>query len=157
MEGSNRNITTITPITVQVTFKQNYIGRYEDRIEMLFEDVQLDKRFIISKPLTAIVGSKADHEALKPIIPYTVQPRTTREPELKVVEGVHPPSSKAIPYIGRLPLALIPSHLLSTLSSGTTGEIIARIRRAYLPRQFNSETYAKFFKHLLWIEEYRSE
>ncbi|KAF8341944.1 RNA helicase [Amanita rubescens] len=157
LEGANRNITTITPITVQVTFKQKHIGRYEDRIEMLFEDIQLDQRFIISKPLSAIVGSKADHEALKPIAPYTVQPRTTREPELKIVEGVQPPSTQAVPYIGRLPLALIPSHLLSTLSSGTTGEIIARIRRAYLPREFNSETYARLFKHLLWIEEYRSE
>jgi helicase MOV-10 len=157
IEGANRNITTITPITVQVTFKHKHIGRYQDRIEMLFEDIQLDKQFIISKPLSAVVGSKADHEALKPIAPYIVQPRTTREPGLRVIEGVAPPSAQAVPYIGKLPLALIPPHLLSTLSSGTTGDIITRVQRTFLPRQFNSETYARFFKYLLWIEEYRSE
>ncbi|KAK2465577.1 hypothetical protein APHAL10511_002469 [Amanita phalloides] len=157
VEGASRNITTITPITVQVTFRQKHIGRYQDRVEMLFEDVQLNKRFIISKPLYAIVGSKADHETLKPMTPYTVRPRTTREPELKVVEGVPPPSTRAVPYIGKLPLALIPSHLLAALSSGTTGDIIRRVRRTYLAREFNSETYARFFKYLLWIEEYRSE
>ncbi|KAF8632178.1 hypothetical protein AX17_004918 [Amanita inopinata Kibby_2008] len=157
VEGASRTITTITPITVEVTFTQIYAGRYEDRLEMLFEDIQLEKRFIISKPLCAIVGNKADHEALKAKVPYIARPRTTREPELQVVEGVAPPSTKAIPYIGRLPLAHIPYHLLSTLSAGTTGDIIARVRRTYLPRHFNSETYARFFKHLLWIEEFRSE
>ncbi|KAF8621326.1 hypothetical protein AX15_007864 [Amanita polypyramis BW_CC] len=157
VEGANRNITTITPVTMQVTFKQKYVGRYEDRIEMLFEDIQLDKRFIISKPLYAIVGSKTDHEALKAKAPYTIQPRTTREPELKVIEGVQPPSTTAVPYVGRLPLAPIPSRLLSTLSSGTTGDIITRIRRTYLPKEFNSETYGRFYKYLLWTEEYRSE
>ncbi|KIL62873.1 hypothetical protein M378DRAFT_128311, partial [Amanita muscaria Koide BX008] len=157
VEGANRNITTITPVTIQVTFKQKHIGRYEDRLEMVFEDVQLAKRFLISKSLSAIVGNKADHETLKAKAPYVPQPRTSREPELEVVEGIQPPATKAVPYVDRLPHAHIPSPLLSMLSSGTTGDIVARVRRTYLPREFSSETYARFFKHLLWIEEYRSD
>ncbi|KAM6492610.1 P-loop containing nucleoside triphosphate hydrolase protein [Amanita muscaria] len=157
VEGANRNITTITPVTIQVAFKQKHVGRCEDRLEMVFEDVQLAKRFLISKSLSAIVGNKADHEALKAKAPYVPQPRTSREPENDVVEGVQPPATKAVPYVDRLPHAYIPSPLLSTLSSGTTGDIVARVRRTFLPREFSSETYARFFKHLLWIEEYRSD
>ncbi|KAM6489915.1 hypothetical protein JOM56_010131 [Amanita muscaria] len=53
VEGANCKITTMTPVTIQVAFKQKHIGRCEDRLKMVFEDVQLDKRFLISKSLSA--------------------------------------------------------------------------------------------------------
>jgi len=143
---------------LKITFQQPHIGRYEDRLELLFEDTQLKKQFIISRTLKAIVGNKTDHEALKPKSPYIPRPRTTRQPEKKIVEGVAPPALDAIPYVGRLPRAEIPKPLLSVLSgSETVAQQIAHIRRVFIPQILNSDTYGRHFKHLLWIEEFKME
>lgn len=139
-----------------VTFRQPYLGRYEDRLECLFEDVQLRRHFIITRKLGAIVGSKADHDVHKPRAPFVPRERATRQLEKHVVEGVLPPALKAIPYIGRLPEAEIPQTLSTALSLGSFAEVLNRVRRVYVP-SFNGETYGRYFKHLLWIEEFRME
>ncbi|KAJ7636873.1 P-loop containing nucleoside triphosphate hydrolase protein [Roridomyces roridus] len=141
-----------------VKFRQDYNGRVEDRLEILFEDLQLRKRFIIARTLHVVVGNRADHEAMRPIAPYVPRKRNAAQPELDVVEGVAPPSLKAIPYVGKLPKAPIPAGLAATLSfNGPTASIIGDLRPQYLPYVLDSKTYARHFKHLLWIEEYRME
>lgn len=112
---------------------------------------------MISRSLSIIVGSKADHELLKPIAPYKPKKRLTLEPELTVVEGIAPPSLKAIPYCVPLPFAEIPDPLSSVLSRGTFAETLRQLRNMYLPSSLNSSTYSRHFKHLLWIEEFRME
>ncbi|KAJ7931319.1 RNA helicase [Mycena leptocephala] len=139
-----------------VTLRQDHNGRAEDRLEILFEDVQLRKRFIIARILRVIVGNRGDHEILRPIAPYVPRKRTSaRQPETTIIEGVRPPSSNAVPYVVPLPEAAIPSNLASTLSTGNTMSIVTNIRRLYLPPVLDSKTYARHFKHLLWIEEFR--
>ena len=119
-------------------------------MELLFEDTQLKKQFIISRTLKAIVGNKTNHEALKPKSPYIPRPRTTRQPGKKIVEGVAPPALDAIPYVGRLPRAEITKPLLSILSgSETVAQQISHIRRVFIPPSLNSDTYGCHFKHLL--------
>jgi len=146
------------PIQLNVTFQQSYIGRYEDRAEFLFEDLQLKKRFLISRTLRAIVGNKADHQLLRPKAPYVPRERVARQPEVTVVEGVDPPSLKVIPYVFKLPKANIPKSLLSTLSScGSFSEGIKRVKNVFLPSSLDSDTYARHFKHLLWVEEFQME
>lgn len=158
IDGDNRKVISGRPITLKITFRQSHIGRYEDRLELLFEDTQLKKQFIISRTLKAIVGNKTDHEALKPKSPYIPRPRTTRQPEKQVVEGVAPAALDAIPYVGRLPRAEIPQPLLSILSgSETVSQQISHVRRVFIPNILNSDTYGRHFKHLLWIEEFKME
>ena len=71
-----------------INFTQTYRGRYQDRAEILFEDTQLGKEFVIVRTLRVIVGSRADHAALQPIAPYVPHRRTNRVPVKEVVPGV---------------------------------------------------------------------
>jgi helicase MOV-10 len=154
----NESISSTEPRSLTYGFEQKHIGRYEDRLELVFEDTQLKKRFVISRLLRAIVGNQAEHEALRPIAPYVPRKRTTRTPESQVVPGVPPPSSTAIPYVSRLPFADIPVNLSNLLTDSQSSEKkLADIKRLYLSGLFSSQTYARHFKCLLWIEEHRTE
>lgn len=147
-------------------FDQHCIGRYEDRIELTFEDSSLNKRFVISRPLRAIVGSEAEHDALKPTSPY-IDPRSERgrparrmpDSEGPVISGDPPPSLNTVKYVLPLPRAKIPKPLLDMLN-GLEDVSLARqieeVRSTFLPEALNSRTHAKRFKHLLWMEEYRT-
>jgi helicase MOV-10 len=141
-----------------VTFRQSHISRYEDRVEFLFDDLQLQTKFLISRTLRAIIGNKIDYQLLRPTAPYVPRERVARQPEFTVVEGVEPPSLKAVPYVFKLPKYNVPKSLLSTLSSSRSFlEGTKRMKAVFLPSNLNSETYARQFKHLLWIEEYQME
>ncbi|KAJ7199239.1 P-loop containing nucleoside triphosphate hydrolase protein, partial [Mycena pura] len=153
----NRPITYNSVYTFTVTVRQRYNGRAENRLEILFEDSQLKKRFIIVRILRVTVGDRSDHDSLRPIAPYIPRKPTTRQPELNVVEGDLPKSRKAVPYVTRLPKALIPNGLASALSRGKAASIVANIRKLFLPPVLDSSAYARHFKHLLWIEEFRME
>jgi helicase MOV-10 len=83
--------------------------------------------------------------------------RAARQPETEVVGGVLPSSLNAVPYIVPLPKAPIPNGLAATLSTGASAAITSTVRRVYLPEVLDSNTYARHFKHLLWIEEFRME
>ncbi|KAF8217659.1 P-loop containing nucleoside triphosphate hydrolase protein [Mycena galopus ATCC 62051] len=146
-----------TTYSFTVTLRQNHNGRAENRLEILFEDLQLRQRFIIARILRVVVGNREDHHNLRPVAPYKPRKRTARQPETKVVEGIPPPSLKAIPYVVPLPKAPIPTNLASALSTGNTTTIVANVRRLFLPHVLDSNTYALHFKHLLWIEEFRME
>lgn len=71
-----------------ISFTQIYRGRYEDRAEILFEDTQLGKEFVIVRALRVIVGSRADHAALQPTAPYVPRRRTNRAPVNEVIPGI---------------------------------------------------------------------
>jgi helicase MOV-10 len=157
INGSNRTITPRLTVTFSVKMIHEYIGRAEDRLELFFEDVHLQSRFIITRPLKVIVGSQSDHKMFKPVAPYVPRKCTKRHPQTSVVEGEAPPSTQAILYIVKLPPALIPKHLAASLSSGTSKEILACLQRVYLLSVLNSETYSKHFKHLVWAEEFQME
>lgn len=155
--GQNRDINHL-PLTLHIRFKQPYIGRYEDRLELLFDDTQLKKRFIITRALKAIVGNKDEHEELKPKIPYNLRSMSKRSPILEVVQGIKPPANFIITYKARLPIAHIPSRLATILSSrDSIAKIIAQVKSVFMPEVFNSKSYGQHFKQLLWIEEYRTE
>ncbi|KAF7323612.1 RNA helicase [Mycena kentingensis (nom. inval.)] len=143
--------------TFSVTFRQSFPGRADDRLELVFEDTQLRKRFAIVRALTAHVGNRADHDAIRPKAPYVPRKRAAREPETFIVEGVRPPALKAVPYVVPLPEAAIPTNLASVLSTANTKHALDTIRKLYMPQVFGSGTYARQFKHLLWIEENRME
>jgi helicase MOV-10 len=144
-------------LTGRVEFRQSYNGRYEDRVEIIFEDEKLGQQFVIVRPLRAVVGSQADHDLLKPKTPFVPRKRTARKPEQEVLPGILPPALNAIPYTVKLSKADIPNNLAETLSSGSSSEVIDRVRRIFLPKRWDSATYARHFKNLIWIEEHRME
>ncbi|KAH7924376.1 P-loop containing nucleoside triphosphate hydrolase protein [Leucogyrophana mollusca] len=145
------------PIAATISVRLPHAGRAEDRLEILFEDTILKQRFVIVRPVTVIVGSRADYELLKPKAPYIPRQRTARQPENDVVPGIKPPSSMVIPYVGRLPKALPPTDLVAALSEQSTSKAIGHIQRIFLPKALDTNTYARHFKALLWVEEFRME
>ena len=145
-------------MVLSVTFKQAHIGRYEDRLELVFRDTQLGQQFIITRTFKAIVGDKALHEHLKPKMPYIPRARSARKEITEVVEGVKPPALTAIQYVAALPKAEIPVPLRKLLEgSESIGRISKQLKSAFLPAGLNSKTYGRFFKYLLWIEESKME
>ena len=131
------------PLTLDIRFKQPYVGRYRDRLELLFGDEQLKKKFIITRSLNAIVGNKDEHEALQPKTPYYLRSMSKRSLILKIVEGIKPPAISGIPYIGSLPFADIPTHLEKTLSSkDSEAKLTARVKSVYFSQVFNGKTYS---------------
>ncbi|KAK7047873.1 hypothetical protein VNI00_006201 [Paramarasmius palmivorus] len=158
--GQNHFVSYGAPLKLRLKMQQTFFGRQEDRLELLFEDPHLRKRFIIARTLRVIVGSKEDHESYRPKVPYVPRKRNTinRQPEHEVIEGEMPPSTKAIPYIGALPRAKIPIHVERALGgSGSTKEIVEHLQKIYLPKILNGESYGKHFKHLLWAEEFQMD
>ncbi|ETW81078.1 hypothetical protein HETIRDRAFT_385786 [Heterobasidion irregulare TC 32-1] len=137
--------------------KQTLRGRYEDWIEITFEDITLGHRFIFVRSLKAIVGSKADHESLKPIAPYVPQEARKRAPETDVLPGDPPPATNAIKWVASLPKAPIPASISSILSTGSVSDMIMKLKRIVLPESLNLDSYSVHFKSLIWVEENRME
>ncbi|KDR68388.1 hypothetical protein GALMADRAFT_78731 [Galerina marginata CBS 339.88] len=157
-QGATRNITSQNSVRIVVTLKQTYIGRYEDRLELIFEDTRLKKRFVIVRTLKAIVGNKAEHEAMRPKAPYVPRTRSTRKRILEVVEGIRPPALTAVRYVVPLPKANMPTQLQFVLAgSESTSRCTSHIRKVFLPASLTSNTYGRHFKLLLWIEEFKME
>ncbi|KZT00672.1 P-loop containing nucleoside triphosphate hydrolase protein [Laetiporus sulphureus 93-53] len=145
------------PLNIEVSFQRHFRGRYEDRIELVLRDTALNKTFIIVRPVRVTVGSKADHDLLKPVAPYIPRKRTRRDPELDVIPGVPPPALRAVPYVTKLPWAEIPKRISAALAQGSLDQQIAFFRDTELPRVLNSANHSRHFKTLLWIEEHRME
>jgi len=62
-------------IKIVVKFKQEFIGRYQDRLEVQFKDIALKKQFIIPRMVEAIVGDPSVDNILRPRAPYVPRVR----------------------------------------------------------------------------------
>ena len=145
------------PVQLAVNFRQLHHGHFEDRIDLVFEDTTLGQRFVVSRPMRAIVGSQQDYDLLRPTAPYTPRKRSKREAETEVVPGVVPESTNVIPWVVKLPFADIPDSLTLTLSNGSIREVMRALQHVSLPRVLTTDTYNRHFNILLWVEEYRME
>lgn len=153
-----KSISHAEPLLLAIDFEQKYIGRYEDRLELVFADAKGRNKFIITRQLRAIVGSKADHEALKASTPYLPRKQTTRVAETSVTKGIPPSTAEAIPYTIRLPYAGIPKGLLKVLDGVSSPKNqLQKIKDGHFPTSLTPENHAHYFKTLLWIEEHRTE
>ncbi|KAI0316091.1 P-loop containing nucleoside triphosphate hydrolase protein [Amylostereum chailletii] len=142
---------------LSITFRQTLRGRFEDRLEITFHNATLKQSFVIVRTLKVIVGSQAEYDLLKPSKPYTPKKRTERELESDVVPGVPPPAGNAtIKWVTKLPMAAIPKTISSVVSAGSVSDTVAQLKRTVLPSVLNNETYGRFYKTLIWVEEIRS-
>lgn len=132
-------------------------GRFEDRVELIFEDPILKQRFAITRPVRATVGVKEDYEALRATAPYVRPKRQPEEPMKEIISGIPPPALAAIKWKVKLPLYPGPRDLLDVAYGiGSPKELSIRVRNAFLPERFDSDTYARTFHVLLWVEEERA-
>ena len=155
--GSSGDVSAAGSTQIEVAFRGEFLGIFQDRIEVVFEDAQLRKEFVIVRSLRASVGDKETFEELKPVAPYQPRRRVDRSPETEVIEGPKPEVLEAITYIGKLPQANIPRYMHDVLSRSNDKEVVGQLRGTFLPRVFDSANHSKHFKCLLWVEEYRSE
>ena len=157
-ENNDRHVNATASVKLVVNIKQTHVGRYEDRLEITFEDLQSKGKFLISRPIRAVIGDKGEHEQLRPKAPFFQRRRAEKKPETHITVGEKPLPLKIIPYVGKLPMAKIPQDLLSILSEGsTTKDVISRVREAYMPGELDTYSYARHFAPLVWIEEHRTE
>lgn len=142
---------------VQIKFAHIHRGLYIDRLDLLFEDAKLQKRLLITRSLSAMIGDEPEYHAMRPKGPYIPQKRVQRDPETDVIPGIPPPALQAIRYVQRLPHAPIPGHLARILASGSLTYREKEFATSLLPRVLDSSTYNQYFKLLIWAEEHRSE
>lgn len=144
-------------LVVPVAFKRDHLGIYTDRIEFIFKDVQLRQNFVIVRQVRAVVGS-LEYYNLLPKAPYVPKKRTSRDPEVDVVPGDPPPTVNSIKYVVQLPHAHIPERVSHVLKNGgSLANILRQFRSSILPPSNDETTYGRYFKTLIWAEEYRSE
>ncbi|KAF8520941.1 P-loop containing nucleoside triphosphate hydrolase protein [Hysterangium stoloniferum] len=129
-------------------------GRFNDRLEIVFFVPSLQGHFVITRAISARVGSKADWELIKPSAPYEPKKRKNQEPENEIVRGIKPPQIAGIRWVVALPLADIPKNLES-LFSGTKRVplVVADVRATWLPHVLDETTYGRHFSVLLHVEE----
>lgn len=146
------------PFHVVVNFKHKNEGRYEDRLEILLEDLLIRQQFAIVRPLRAVVGSRAEYERLAPRTAYIPRKRTAREPETDITPGIPPEATSTTKWVTKLPPADIPKGLIKILlSSDSASEVAAAIRQVRLPARLDSESYSRHFRDLVWIEEFKMQ
>ena len=142
---------------VTLSFSQEHLGIYDDRVELIFQDTRLRQKFVIARSVRAIVASP-DYKDLQPKTPFVPRKRTSRDREVVVVPGDPPPALGAVRYVVPLPHNRIPPYMTKILSSsGSLAATIRQFRGSILPGTLQDTTYGRHFKALLWAEEYRSE
>ncbi|TBU29435.1 P-loop containing nucleoside triphosphate hydrolase protein [Dichomitus squalens] len=139
---------------VPIVFQHNQLGRYEARLELVFQ-TSTGREFIIARRLLAIVGESTERESLKPVAPYTRAPRVSWEYNKLVLSGDAPPRILPQTWTRDLLPFSIPVPLAEILRSGSYPDIHERLSEEYFPEPLALENHQVFFANLLWIEEAR--
>ena len=105
---------------LNVTCTQSNRGRFEARIEVVFEDTQSQERFVIVRPVLVTIGNVEEHRALQPTTPY-VAPRVPRQQRqvTEVEEGVVSRSPKKTRAAADNSPPIVRPHLSRRLSHGS--------------------------------------
>lgn len=129
-------------------------GRFDDRVELVFEDASIGQRFTITRTLRAVVGIQEDLDALKPIAPY-IRPKFRRQDagDKNITEGIKPPALAEIEWVVKLPMFGIPAEVFRALAAGSREDKVNRVRATLLPAVLNSSTYLRHWRTLLHLEE----
>jgi helicase MOV-10 len=147
-------------ITITITLLPlTQIGRFEDRLELTFSSHLDREKFVITRPLHAIVGVKADHESLNPRAPYIPNKRRTYSREERVIPGVRPPALEHVDLRrGTLLQWEVPTALAEVLKAkGGQSAVLKIIKNRFLPRALSYDTYKQWFGVLLHIEEEKAQ
>lgn len=140
---------------LSVVFHPSYAGQYEDTLELLFVDSRSNKRFIITRRVEATVGSREDHEHLKPTAPYVRRQLASFQFNGPINTSIRPPVWTSTKWVTRLPEYSPPTKLIKAAygpAAHPHRKALANVK-AFLPRDLNETTYEKYFQILLYVEE----
>lgn len=142
-----------------ILFHPSFAGRFEDSLELVFFEMRSKTRFIITRPIVATVGSKSDHEQLKPKAPYVRRPFVRPAIEGPIIRSLRPPAWSPVKWVGLLPEFKAPAELIKAAFDSRKRDRDASLKGAilkdFMPASFNVDTYGKYFQVLLYIEEER--
>ncbi|TFK49277.1 hypothetical protein OE88DRAFT_1646340 [Heliocybe sulcata] len=144
-------VSSSIPLLLPVQLHATHEGRFSDTLELNFWDVMRQRDFAITRRVHAIIGSKDDHQQLKPRTPY-VRSRdcTTLPPSALLAPTGEPPAwldancntlGFHIPR-GLKGIALAPGGI----------EAVRKI----MPPSIDISTYGTWFQSLMWVNEERA-
>ncbi|TFY71300.1 hypothetical protein EVG20_g1693 [Dentipellis fragilis] len=152
------HLTYGTETQIVVAFQQTdaLIGRFQDKLEIAFED-ETHGRFSIVRPAKAVVGDSAEYEQLKPEMPYVPRQKGVKRPVRKIVEGIPPPAPNAVKWVKKLPASGIPQYIIDILSVKPVDDIVNKLKLNVIRGELTPKVYAMHFKTLIWVEEHRMD
>lgn len=111
------------------------------------------KRFVITRRVSATVGSRSDHEQLQPKAPYTRKKRVYVPFMGEIKHGLRPTIWTRTPWAARLPEFQVPEELARAASGVRGKKALHQVVRRMMPTELSLATYARYFQTLLYIEE----
>ncbi|KAI5115099.1 hypothetical protein M0805_002344 [Coniferiporia weirii] len=134
-------------------------GRFQGRLELVFEVPSQKRRFVITRPILATVGDKADHEVLMAAMPFIQHKRGREEDITDIIECIPSPTAEDIAWANKIGIYDPPKSLISAAFSdnGKPSQIANAIRLKFMRGSFDTPTYARHFQVMLWIEEEKAK
>ncbi|KAF7323583.1 RNA helicase [Mycena kentingensis (nom. inval.)] len=156
LAGQKRWVTHVRARTICVRFDPTIEGDFRDVLELVFLNVNTRERFLITRKVLGVAGSKDDHELLKPKSAYSRRPRAIPVAfSGPIVKSLRPPTWGPNTWKSKLLAYEPPADLVQVAFGEPRGRDLVRAAQRFLPPVFNATTYARHFQTLLFIEDYQ--
>ncbi|KAF8206083.1 P-loop containing nucleoside triphosphate hydrolase protein [Mycena galopus ATCC 62051] len=155
LAGKSRWVKHEEARTLSVKFHPSFDGEYKDVLELVFLDTTARQRFLITRKLFAVVGSKEDHQQLKPKSVYSRRKTAPFQFDGPIIRSLRPPTWGPANWTSRLPPFDPPADLIQVAfgpQSGSKTKTVLQAVRQFLPPTFTLNTYAQHFQVMLYIE-----
>ena len=142
---------------VSVVLHPSDQGRYEDMLELVFWHSEKRTTFVITRTVEATIGSREDHELLKPKAPYQRRKFVKFRPVGEIVPSLRPPAWTKAAWVDKLPIFNPPARLIDAAygpRSLQTKQALANVKK-FMPNIFDAKNYGTWFQNLLYVEEER--
>lgn len=156
LAGKSRWVKLNAARTLSVEFHPSFDGEYKNALELVFLDTSTRSRFLITRQLCAVVGSKDDHQQLKPKSAYSRRKPAPFQFDGPIIRSLRPPTWGPIKWTSRLPEFKAPQDLIQAAfgpSSGSNTRTILQAVRQFLPAAFTVKTYGHHFQTMLYLED----
>ncbi|KAI5888666.1 P-loop containing nucleoside triphosphate hydrolase protein [Schizophyllum commune H4-8] len=158
--GNGPWIKTGRPRAVTVTLHPSYVGNFDDTVYLRFLDVaQRTRPFVIARKVSAVIGSRQDHEQLRPAAPYARRQMPAGFFEGAIVKGTRPEVWSKTVWKRPLGQYEPPKALIEAVYGTERGRraqseraTLSLLQNQFLPR-FGWEKYGEYFQVLLHVEE----
>ncbi|KAJ3507038.1 hypothetical protein NLJ89_g6529 [Agrocybe chaxingu] len=155
LRGKSRVIQKGVTRQLSIIFHPAYEGHYKDMLELVFYDAEKDKAFAIARTVEATVGSREDHDQLRPKAPYTRRKFKKFDPTGTIVPSLRPPTWTKTLWKDKLPFFDPPARLIDAAYGPRSGNNPLSMIKRFMPSTFNVNTYGNWFQVLLYLEEER--
>ncbi|EJC99752.1 P-loop containing nucleoside triphosphate hydrolase protein [Fomitiporia mediterranea MF3/22] len=147
--------TNSTNIKIQLSVRKQQRGNFESRLELCFEIPAQNRRFVITRLITARVGSEFDHETLKATESYIPRKKNGRPRITRFIPGIRPPYLTNIRWAKKLGKFNQPGGLIEAAFAEGIGikDRVNATRSSFMPGTFREKQYSRHLQTMLWIEE----